>query len=75
MKNIRDKSNKNVKNISRWTNTNSICNNKKNKIHFFLLTIAQIIRIMIKKKILKKMKEGVENDKELINDEKCWGNL
>ena len=31
--------------------------------------------IMIKKKILKKMKSGAKNDKELINDEKCWGGM
>lgn len=47
---------------------------QKNKIHF-LLTLKRIMCIMIKKKILKKMKSGAKNDKELINDEKCWGGM
>lgn len=36
MKNIRDKSNKNLKDINRLMNTSSTCVNKKNKIHFFV---------------------------------------
>ena len=38
MKNIRDKSNKNLKDINRLTNTSNTCVNKKNKIHFFVDT-------------------------------------
>ena len=38
MKNIRDKGNKNPKDINRLMNTSSTCVNKKNKIHFFVDT-------------------------------------
>lgn len=74
MKNIRDKSNKNLKDINRLTNTSNTCVNKKIRF-IFLLTLKRIMCIIIKKKILKKMKGGAKNDKELINDEKCWGGM